>query len=49
MDTATLMKVIDMIDKQIKWLDCRIQTLPLRDLQKHLYAELKKNLEVKES
>jgi hypothetical protein len=36
MDTATVIKIISMIETQIKWTDCKIQSLPLRSLQKHL-------------
>ena len=36
MDTGTVLSIIEMIDTQIKWTDCKIQSLPLRSLQKHL-------------
>ncbi len=40
MDRDTLSQVIIMIDKEIKWLDCRIQALPLRALQEKLREQV---------
>lgn len=36
MNTQTVLTIIEMIEAQIKWTDCKIQSLPLRQLQNHL-------------
>ena len=36
LDTDTVLAIIEMIEQEIKWLDCRIQSLPLNGLKKKL-------------
>jgi hypothetical protein len=49
MDTTTVLEIIKMIETQIKWTDCKIQSLPLRSLQKHLQLFVDTQLNVAEN
>ncbi len=48
LDNHTVLEIIKMIDAQIKYLDCRIQSLPLKDLQKHLQSYIEGQLNAEE-
>lgn len=49
LDTHTVLEIIKMIDTQIKYLDCRIQSLPLKSLKKHLQSYVESQLEIAEN
>lgn len=49
LDTDTVLEVIRIIERQIKYLDCRIQSLPLNSLKDYLQSYIEGQLNAAET
>lgn len=49
LDMDTVLEIIKMIDAQIKHLDCKIQSLPLKKLKQHLQVYIEGQLNALEN